>query len=317
MVADLAKLVGSGVELLALVGEKRRLGAERVLVLSVHDISGEVEVELMEKSCEDEVEGSISPGDLVRIRGRVGKREEKLRLYAEMVERAPKEGASPEQFLPSATRSRDEMLYELFSRIESIGNRYLKSLCEAVFGDKEFLEDFSVAPGSKAVHHARLGGLLEHTLEVVRLCEEVAKLFPGIGRDLLITAALLHDVGKVKDYSWDLKIDRTDEGRLLGHVVLGAFLVEEKIGEIEGLPEELRVKVLHCILSHMGKEEFGSPVKPMIPEAFALYHVDHMLAHTVRSLDIVAELKKRGESWLKKPDWALGSLIYAGREEEG
>ncbi|HIE08606.1 MAG TPA: HD domain-containing protein [Armatimonadetes bacterium] len=315
MVVRLTEMVGLEVELLALVREKRRVGGERALVLSVYDVSGEAEVELMDKSRQDEVDEEIRQGDLVRILGRVGKLGDKVRVYATEIERAPKEEAPPDHFLPSASRPREEMVSELRSLLSTIKEPHLRALCEEVFGDPEFLERFSIAPGAKMVHHARLGGLLEHTLEVARMCEEVARIYPELDRDLLLSAALLHDVGKVVEYSWDLRIERTDEGKLLGHVVLGAFIVAEKIRKVEGFPEDLRVRLLHCILAHMGKEEHGSPVRPMIPEAFVLYHVDHMLAHTSRSLEMVADLKKKGQSWLSKRDWVLGSIIYAGKGE--
>ena len=181
----------------------------------------------------------------------------------------------PSDYLPVSEKNIDEMWASLTAYIDGIGNRYLKQLLDAFFGDAEFAAKFKKSSAAKAVHHGFVGGLLEHTLSVTNMCDYYSKAYPMLNRDLLLTAAMLHDIGKTRELSDFPQNDYTDEGQLLGHIVIGAHMAMEKMDAIEGFPQKLYSEVTHCILAHHGEYEFGSPKKPAIMEAVALHFADN------------------------------------------
>ncbi len=181
----------------------------------------------------------------------------------------------PADYLPTSDRNVDEMWQELQTIISGIGNTYLKRLLDAFFSDEEFAAKFKKSSAAKAVHHGFIGGLLEHTLSVTRLCEYYTKAYPMLNRDLLLTVAMLHDIGKTRELSDFPQNDYTDEGQLMGHIVMGAHMAMEKMEGIEGFPKKLYSEVTHCILAHHGEYEFGSPKKPALMEAVALHFADN------------------------------------------
>ena len=160
--------------------------------------------------------------------------------------------------------------------IGTIGHPYLKKLLEAFFvEDEDFIRDFQRSSAAKTIHHGFVGGLLEHTLGVVRLCDQYCKSYPMLKRDLLLTAAMCHDIGKIREIAPFPRNDYTDDGQLLGHIVIGAEMVQEKVRLIPGFPAGLASLVRHCILAHHGEYEYGSPKKPAVMEALALYLADY------------------------------------------
>ena len=168
------------------------------------------------------------------------------------------------------------MFSQLLSIIKSIGNPYLKRLLESFFvEDEAFVTAFRKSSAAKTVHHGFIGGLLEHTLSVTKLCEYFCTSYPALNRDLLLTAAICHDIGKTKELSLFPVNDYTDEGQFLGHIVMGCEMVGEKARAIEGFPELLKQQLQHCILAHHGEYEYGSPKKPSIMEAVALNLADN------------------------------------------
>ena len=168
------------------------------------------------------------------------------------------------------------MKKELLGFIDSIQNHYLKTLLQALFiKDEKFMKAFSQSSAAKTVHHGFVGGLLEHTLSVTKMCNFYCTQYPLLNRDLLLSAALCHDIGKTQEISPFPQNDYTDDGQFLGHIVIGVELVGEKIRDIEGFPKILASELKHCILSHHGEYEFGSPKKPAIMEAMALYFADN------------------------------------------
>lgn len=181
----------------------------------------------------------------------------------------------PADYLPVSERNIDEMWTELTAHIDGVKNPYLKQLLDAFFGDEDFAKKFKKSSAAKAVHHGFVGGLLEHTLSVTNLCEYYTKAYPMLNRDLLISVAILHDIGKTRELSDFPQNDYTDEGQLMGHIVIGAHMVMEKMDDIEGFPEKLYSEVTHCILAHHGEYEFGSPKKPALMEAVALHFADN------------------------------------------
>jgi len=179
-------------------------------------------------------------------------------------------------FLPVSSKDNDVMYQELLGIIATVENPYLKKLLEEFFiNDKDFIEKFRKSSAAKTVHHGFIGGLLEHTLSVTKLCIYMAGAYPMLKRDLLITAAICHDIGKTKELSLFPVNDYTDEGQFLGHIVMGAMMVGEKAARIEGFPELLKQELQHCIVAHHGEFEYGSPKKPAIMEAVALNLADN------------------------------------------
>lgn len=178
-------------------------------------------------------------------------------------------------YLPVSSKNIDEMYQELVFLIRSIHNSYLRQLLEAFFvEDSDFVKVFCNSSAAKTVHHGFVGGLLEHTLSVTRLCDYYCSAYPILKRDLLLTAAMCHDIGKTREISAFPANDYTDEGQLLGHIVIGAQMVAEKAAKIQNFPDSLLMQVQHCILAHHGKYEYGSPKVPAIIEALALNYAD-------------------------------------------
>ena len=182
----------------------------------------------------------------------------------------------PADYLPVSENSTDDMYGQLLAMIKTVKNRYLSALLNKLFvEDKEFLKSFQEHSAAKTVHHGFIGGLMEHTLSVTKLCDYMASAYPLLKRDLLITAALLHDVGKTKELSSFPLNDYTDEGQLLGHIIIGAQMIHDLAKEIPDFPEMLENQLVHCILAHHGELEYGSPKKPALAEAVALNLADN------------------------------------------
>jgi len=173
----------------------------------------------------------------------------------------------------------------LNSYVNSFRDPHLKALLRAFLDDPEIAAAFRQAPAAKAMHHAWLGGLLEHVVSLIGVCELAAKHYPEVHRDLLLTGAVLHDIGKLQELVWKKSFDYTMQGQLLGHITIGYGMIEKKLETLPDFPPRLRVLVQHMVLSHHGKYEFGSPKLPMTPEAILLHYLDDMDAkmQTVRS----------------------------------
>lgn len=201
------------------------------------------------------------------------------------------------EYMPVSKKNLAEMYAELLKIIESVGNTYLKTLLKKFFvEDEKFAERFKKASAAKSVHHGFIGGLLEHTLGVTKLCEYYCTAYPALNRDILLAAAICHDIGKVREISAFPANDYTDEGQFLGHVVMGSEMVGDKAREIDGFPKMLEMQLKHCILSHHGEYEFGSPKKPEIIEAVALNHADNADAKLETFTEILEASQETG--WL-------------------
>ena len=201
------------------------------------------------------------------------------------------------EYMPVSKKNIDEMYAELLKIIGSIENTYLKQLLESFFvKDEAFAQRFKKASAAKTVHHGFIGGLLEHTLGVTKLCDYYCTAYPVLKRDLLLTAAICHDIGKVKEISAFPVNDYTDEGQFLGHIVMGSEMIGEKVREIPGFPPMLAMELKHCILSHHGEYEFGSPKKPAIIEAVALTFADNTDAKMETFTEILESTQETG--WL-------------------
>jgi 3'-5' exoribonuclease len=282
------------------------------LDLTLCDPTGRVPAKVWEDAAS--VAERFETGDVVRVSGMAETYRNELQLRLQHIEALAPEEAQASDFLPRSTRDPEEMEGRLAETVKSLANPHLKELLLGLFRDQDFRKRFRTAPGAKALHHAYIGGLLEHTVEVVALCERVAEVFPELDRDLLLTAAILHDVGKMEELSWATAFDYTDEGNLLGHLVLGERLVKERADRVEGFPEELKLQLSHMILSHHGTGEFGSPKAPMTAEAIALHHAEDLDAKVNMFLGRIREAREKGQRWTER-HFLLGRPLYAGQPE--
>jgi len=215
--------------------------------------------------------------DYVDIVGDVSSFNNALQISIKRARIAEEGEYDPRDYLPVSEYDIDDMYKKLLSLIAGVDNHYLKALLEEFFvHDEAFIKAFKNSSAAKSVHHGFVGGLLEHTLSVATLCNFYATRYPMLKKDLLISSAILHDIGKVKEISSFPENDYTDEGNLLGHIVMGAEMVGQKAALIDGFPKSLLNEVKHCILAHHGKLEFGSPKKPALMEAVALNYADDL-----------------------------------------
>ena len=214
--------------------------------------------------------------DYIEVYGDVNSFQGALQVNVKRIRVCHEGEYDPADYLPVSKKNIDEMYKELLGLIGRTENEYLKKLLESFFVEDEvFIRAFRTSSAAKTVHHGFVGGLLEHTLSVAKLCEYFCKTYPILKRDLLITAALCHDIGKTKELSLFPENDYTDDGQLLGHIVMGAEMVGEKARQISGFPPVLEAELKHCILAHHGEYEYGSPKKPALIEAAALNLADN------------------------------------------
>ena len=234
--------------------------------------------------------------DYVDVIGEVTSFQGNLQLNIKRVRKAEEGEYQPADYLPVSEKNADEMYQQLTGLLGQVQNPYLKQLIRKYFEDEVFIRAFKQHSAAKTVHHSFVGGLLEHTLSVVKLCEYYVQQYPYLNRDLLFTAAAFHDVGKLKEISNFPGNDYTDDGQLLGHIVMGCELVGYGCRSIKGFPKKLASELQHCILAHHGELEFGSPKKPALPEALALNLADN----TDAKLETMKELLKGAEG---APQW--------------
>lgn len=278
---------GTGVEGIYLLASKETRQTRQgkpFYKLRVSDRTGTVDCTVWEVSS---MLGDPKVGDLVTVCARVTEYQGKAQLEATKISPAPAGVAEPRDFLPSTYRDIEELRDFLQFHIGSVYDRDYAALLELIFGDAAFFETFTTAPAAKTYHHAYLGGLVEHTVTVAEMCDFVAQQYGRVDRDLLLTAALLHDIGKTRELAFETTIDFTDAGKFLGHVIQGVMLVSQKISELPDFPEAKNQQLLHCIISHHGELEWGSPKRPKTIEALILHHVDNLDAKVKGFLEIV------------------------------
>lgn len=294
---------------------RQRRSGEPYLALILGDRTGEVAAVMWEGA--EEASRGLSEGDIVKVQGVLGSYQRERQLTLTRLRKAAPEEIVLEDYLPRSRQDPALLLARLRETVEGMREAHLKRLLGDLLADESFLAAFAAAPAAKSIHHAVLGGLLEHTVSVVGLCRLLADYYPAVDRDLLLAGAILHDVGKVRELSWDRVFDYTDAGRLLGHITLGALLTEERIRALPGFPEELARRLLHCILSHHGELEWGSPRRPKTLEALILHYAED-LDGKVNSFLSFAESHPDPQH----PGWtqfnkALDRYLYVGRGGEG
>lgn len=235
--------------------------------------------------------------DYVEITGDITNFQGNLQIAVKRARLASLEEYDPKDYLPTSGQDVDEMYAKLMDYIASVRNPYLNRLLNMFFGNQKFAGAFKHHSAAKSVHHGFIGGLLEHTLSVTRNCDYFAENYPFLNRDLLLTAAMFHDIGKLKELSSFPENDYTDAGQLLGHIVIGTEWIGEAIREIEGFPQVLSNELKHCILAHHGELEFGSPKKPALVEALALSFADNLDAKLETFRELVSNVPDNNLEW--------------------
>lgn len=242
--------------------------------------------------------GDFEPLDYIYVSGMVSSFNGSLQASLKQVRKVSEGEYIPADYVPVTEKNTTVMYQEIIKIKDSIKNTYLKALLASFFvEDEAFIASFKAHSAAKSIHHGFMGGLLEHTLSVARLCEFYSHAYPIINRDLLMTAALLHDIGKTKELSLFPQNDYTDDGQLLGHIMIGAEMIHDHCKVIDDFPATLENEVKHCILAHHGEYEYGSPKKPAIVEAVAL----NMADNTDAKLETLTEIFKNNgtmDTWI-------------------
>jgi 3'-5' exoribonuclease len=253
---------------------------------------------------------SIAKGSVVHVKGKVTEYNNALEIHVN-----PSSGDSVEvlkegeyemaDFVASSSEDVEQMRSQLFTIMRKVKDAHLKQLLESFFGDEGFVKQFCFCPAAITHHSNYIGGLLEHTLRVAKTCEHYSQLYPELDRDLLITGAILHDIGKLREYTVSSIIGATDEGRLVGHLVIGAGMVNDAVRLLGDFPPELNIKVQHLVLSSHGTTEFGSPKEPLFPEAVALAMAD-LSTTRIEDMVLVKRTASTEDDWVQ--DKGLGSV---------
>lgn len=268
-------------------------GGRSYLTLRLLDRSGEIEARVWERA--DDLGRGFDKNDFVRVRGQATLYQGKIQIRVQDVMRVDETKIAAEDFLPRSATDPEAMLDELQAILRGIKNPHLLALAEACFADEELMRLLKQAPGAKTIHHPYLSGLLEHTLSLLKLIQKVVENYRGIDVDLLLIGGFLHDIGKVYEFTFDRAIDYTDEGQLLGHLVMEVDLVERKVAGIADFPAELAMLVKHMLVSHHGAYEFGSPKLPQTLEAVILHSLDD-LDGKIQAIQNLPE-KEPGSRW--------------------
>lgn len=302
-VADLAKLENQTVTGFFAVAQKQtritRDGATYFAV-SVSDRTGQIECRIWEAAA---IKAEFEQGDIVKAQGQVCRYQDKLQLKVEKIRKTKPEDEGKYDlgdFVPHTSRNIEELWAELNGFVSSFTNPHLQALLRAFLDDPEIATALKNAPAAKAMHHAWIGGLLEHIVSLLGISDMAARHYPEVNRDLLLTGVVLHDIGKLRELRWGTSFDYTLEGQLVGHIPIGVAMLAKKLATLPDFPDNLRVLVEHLILSHHGKYEFGSPKLPMVSEALLLHYLDDLDAkmQTMRSEFARAEAQGRAPSQL-------------------
>ncbi|MCC6394612.1 MAG: HD domain-containing protein [Bryobacterales bacterium] len=252
---------------------RQKKTGEPYLSLVLGDRTGELDAKMWDNV--EEVMETFERDDFVKVRGLTQIHQNRLQLTVQKLQRVDERAVEFADYFPASTRDPEEMFAELKQIVAGFGNAHLKALCEAFLEDAEIARLYKTAPAAKTMHHAYLGGLIEHVLSMCALARFSGEHYK-VDVDLLMTGVLLHDIGKIYELTYDRSFGYSTEGHLLGHMFIGLRMLDEKARKIGELPPKLRTLLEHMILSHHGQLEFGSPKMPLFPEALLLHHLDNL-----------------------------------------
>jgi 3'-5' exoribonuclease len=244
------------------------------LALTFADRCGQIEAKMWD-NCAEAIE-AIAQDDFVKVRGLLNRYNGKFQFTVHKIRKCEEAEIDPTDFLPKTPKNIDELWDKLLVFVASMENEHLKALIGAFLADEEIVRAYKTAPAAKSLHHAFIGGLLDHVISFMSLCDLVLRNYPWVNRDLVLTGVFLHDIGKIHELTYARSFSYTTEGQLIGHITMGLEMLQEKIKQVDGFPPELKLLIEHLVLSHHGKEEFGSPKKPMCAEALLLHYCDDL-----------------------------------------
>lgn len=281
----------------------------RYLALQLADSTGKIEARIWDKA--EELAEMFAIEDIIQIIGKVEEFNNQHQIVIMSLKLIPEHEIDPANFIPTSHKDLDKLKEQFKSKIETIKEPNLKELFNQLLKNQDLMDNFYKAPAAKLVHHSYLGGLLEHTLEVAEICENLVNLYPELQRDLLITGALLHDIGKIEEFKYKRVIDYSNQGRLLGHTVIGFRIIENITKNIAHFPADLLVGLEHLILSHHGELEYGAPILPQTLEAIALNQADLLSSKLKQAQQIIQNDTDPENQWTNY-DRLLGRFLFKG-----
>jgi 3'-5' exoribonuclease len=253
---------------------KPKKSGEPYLALTLGDRTGQIEAKMW-----DNVETAIDAfeqEDFIKTKGLLNKYKNRFQLTIHKLRKLLESEVDFSDYLPKTSKDIGELWRTLAEFVAAFQNPYLKALVEAFMSDPDIAEAYRNAPAAKSLHHAYIGGLLDHVVSLFRSCDFICRNYPQINRDLLLTGAFLHDIGKIHELTYNRSFSYTTRGQLLGHMIIELEMLQAKLAQVPGFPEELKMLVEHLIISHHGEYEFGSPKLPMFPEALMLHYLDDL-----------------------------------------
>ena len=270
---------------------KPKKSGEPYLALTLGDRSGQLEAKMWD-NVEDALD-AFEQDDFIKVKGLINKYKNRFQLTIHKLRRLGDGEIDFADYLPKTTKNIDELWQTLTGFIETFQDPYLKPLIKSFMDDPTISQAYRNAPAAKTLHHAYIGGLLDHVVSLFRSCDLICRNYPQINRDLLLSGAFLHDIGKIHELTYSRSFSYTTRGQLLGHMIIELEMLQAKIANIPGFPAELKTLLEHLIISHHGEYEFGSPKLPMFPEALMLHYLDDldskmesMRAHFEREADL-------------------------------
>jgi 3'-5' exoribonuclease len=311
---------GETIEEVYLVTEKQ-LRANRkgdlYIQVELRDRTGSISARLWNAG--EQLFRTFDEGDFLQVRGKVQLFQGSLQMILSQLERVTAERVSLHDFLPQTEHDVSKLLERLRTTLRRLGSPHLRALVECFLMDEELTRDLCQVPAGIRNHHAYLGGLLEHVVTLLDAAERLLPLYPELDRDLLLAGIFLHDIGKVRELSYGRVFSYTDEGQLIGHIVIGVEMLNEKAAKVidltgEPFPAELLLRLKHMILSHHGNYEFGSPRLPMTPEAIALHHLDNLDAKVHSFTRDIRDDRNENSAWTPYSQ-ALQRRLFKGTRE--
>jgi 3'-5' exoribonuclease len=253
---------------------KPKKTGEPYLALTVGDRTGQIEAKMWD-NVEDAID-AFDQDDFVKVKGLINKYKNRFQLTIHKIRRMGESEIAFDDYLPKTGKNIDELWQTLAAYVAGFEDSNLRTLVQLFMSDPEIAERYRLAPAAKTLHHAYIGGLLDHVVSLFRSCDLVSQNYPQINRDLLMAGAFLHDIGKVHELSYNRSFSYTSRGQLLGHMIIELEMLQAKLALIPGFPEETKTLLEHMIISHHGQYEFGSPKLPMFPEALMLHYLDDL-----------------------------------------
>ncbi|HWZ82642.1 MAG TPA: OB-fold nucleic acid binding domain-containing protein [Terriglobales bacterium] len=253
---------------------KPKKTGEPYLALILGDRSGQIEAKMWDNV--EEFIDVFEQDDFLKVKGLINKYKNRFQLTIHKLRRMQDAEVDFSDYLPKTTKNIDELWSTLTGFVATFENPHLKSLVELFLADPEIAERYRIAPAAKTLHHAYIGGLLDHVVSLFRSCDLVARNYPQINRDLLLTGAFLHDIGKIHELTYNRSFSYSTRGQLLGHMIIELEMLQAKLALLPGFPADLKTLLEHLIISHHGQYDFGSPKLPMFPEALMLHYLDDL-----------------------------------------